>query len=228
MAVPSGQIAGLIGPNGSGKTTLFNCICGYYRPSAGRVTLETRDITGTQPHHAAMLGIGRTFQTPNLFTEMSLRENLVLAGESIALGGSMLRGLLPTPSTTGVSARVDALLDRLGVREYGTARTGDLPVGLAKLGDLGRALATQPKLLLLDEPAVGLNDTERERLIKLINQLHQTDHLTILIVDHNISFVTSLCERITVLAAGSVISAGTPTHIRADPAVIQAYLGDEQ
>jgi ABC-type branched-subunit amino acid transport system ATPase component len=225
LTVKSGQIAGLIGPNGSGKTTLFNCVCGYYQPSQGHVLLEGRDITRIRPHRAAVLGIGRTFQSPNLFREMSLRENLILARESIALSGSSLRGLLPVASSLRADSRTEELLDRLGLHNHAEARPGELPVGLAKLGDLGRALATGPKLLLLDEPAVGLNDAERERLIYLLRELRD---ITMLIVDHNISFVTSLCETITVLAAGSVISVGSPAHIRADPLVIQAYLGDEQ
>jgi branched-chain amino acid transport system permease protein len=225
LTVGSGQIAGLIGPNGSGKTTLFNCVSGYYRPAAGRIMLAEHDITRISPHRAAILGIGRTFQSPNLFIDMSLRDNLSLARASVRLRGNSLKALLRRGNDADLMRETDRLLEQLGLGEHAGAFPSELPVGLGKLGDLGRALATNPKLLLLDEPAVGLNDAERERLITLLRGLRG---LTILIVDHNMSFVTSLCETMTVLAAGRVICSGSPAHVRADPAVIEAYLGDEQ
>jgi branched-chain amino acid transport system permease protein len=227
LTIPHRQIAGLIGPNGSGKTTLFNCVSGYYRSSGGRILFDGRDITHSRPHTVARMGAGRTFQTPNLFAEMTVRENLMLAVENKARNGSTLRGLLPAHDRADAARFVGELLNRLGLDSYADVMPVELPVGIAKLGDLGRALATRPKLLLLDEPAVGLNDNERQKLIGLLADLNTADGLTMLIVDHNMNFVTSLCTNITVLASGCVIGRGPPAVIRSDPAVIQAYLGEE-
>lgn len=226
LAIERGRVAGLIGPNGSGKTTLFNCICGYYRPNSGRILLEGHDITRLAPHHVARQGIGRTFQTPHLFPDLSLYENFALAAQTMEVGGSLARGLLAVGGRSR-DAFAQGLLARLGLEAYGDVGPAEMPVGLAKLGDLGRALAARPKLLLLDEPAVGLNDVERLRLAGLLQELSAHDGLTILIVDHNVGFITSLCETITVLASGRLLSSGTPEEVRSDPEVIQAYLGDE-
>ena len=226
LTIEPGRIAGVIGPNGSGKTTLFNCICGYYRPSGGRILLEGRDITRLAPHHVARYGIGRTFQSAHLFADLSLYENLALAAQTMQVGGSLARGLLATAEKPSDSLAQD-LLARLGLEAYAEMSPSEIPVGLAKLGDLGRALATRPKLLLLDEPAVGLNDSERRRLSAVLQELSQNERLTILIVDHNVGFITALCETITVLASGRVLSSGTPEEVRRDPDVIQAYLGDD-
>lgn len=225
LQIPRRQIGGLIGPNGSGKTTLFNCVSGYYRPSGGRIMFDGRETTNASPHVVARMGIGRTFQTPNLFGEMTLRENMLLAVENMACG-STLRGLSLASKGMEAKDRVNALLAKLGLSAYADTMPAELPVGIAKLGDLGRALSTGPKLLLLDEPAVGLNDGERQKLIALLLELNKTDGLSMLVVDHNMSFVTALCEQITVLASGAVIKHGSPAEVRADPAVIQVYLGE--
>lgn len=226
LAIEPGRIAGLIGPNGSGKTTLFNCICGYYRTDGGRIMLEDRDITRLAAHDVARHGIGRTFQSPHLFADLSLHENLALAAQTMQVGGSPARSLFATGDMAGDSFAHD-LLVRLGLEAYADVSPAGIPVGLAKLGDLGRALATRPKLLLLDEPAVGLNDGERRRLSAILQDLSRNERLTILIVDHNVGFITALCETITVLASGRVLSSGTPDEVRRDPDVIQAYLGDD-
>lgn len=226
LEVKAGEVAGLIGPNGSGKTTLFNCICGYYVPSGGKVTLEGRDITRLPPHKVARLRVGRTFQTPNLFSELSVIENVHLGAESMARGGAVVRGLLP--SRGGASTeRTLGLLREVGIERYAGANPRELPVGIAKLADLARGLAIGPRILLLDEPAAGLNDAERTRLATLLRRLNERDGMTMLVVDHNMGFVMSLCSRLTVLASGQVISAGTPVEVRSDPGVIQAYLGEE-
>ena len=226
LELAPGRIAGLIGPNGSGKTTLFNCVCGYYRPNSGRVTIAGTDMTGKPTHRIARAGVGRTFQTANLFGEISLRENLRLASDSIAFKGSMLRGLTVMQAHE-TEEFVEDLLRRLGLAAYADAMPGELPVGIAKLGDLGRAIATRPSLLLLDEPAVGLNDGERHRLTELLVELGRQLDLAMLVVDHSFSFVSALSERITVLAAGRVIASGSPEDIRRDAAVIEAYLGQD-
>ncbi len=221
LAIESGSVAGLIGPNGSGKTTLFNCICGYYRPQSGRVLLEGNEITHLPPHEVARRGIGRTFQMPNLFRDLSLSANFALAAENMAIGGSVTGGLLTSRRKHGAEV-AKAMLATLELEHYADFSPAEIPVGLAKLGDLGRALSTRPRLLLLDEPAVGLNDAERARLARLLRKLVQDHCLTLLIVDHNIGFVSSLCEQITVLASGRVLSCCTPDQVRADPAVIEA------
>jgi branched-chain amino acid transport system permease protein len=226
LTVDAGEVAGLIGPNGSGKTTLFNCICGYYAPSDGRVTLEGREITRLPPHKVARLRVGRTFQTPNLFSELSVFENVHLAAESMAIGGAVVRGLLPRRNGSSKAGTL-RLLNDVGINKYADAKPLELPVGIAKLADLARALAVSPKILLLDEPAAGLNDAERSRLAELLRHLNARDRVTMLVVDHNMGFVMSLCSRLTVLASARVISTGSPAAVRADPAVIQAYLGDE-
>lgn len=226
LQVETGEIAGLIGPNGSGKTTLFNCVCGYYMPSRGRVRLHTREITRLVPHRTARLGIGRTFQSPNLFADLTVLENVCLAAESMAIGGSVLRGLRPRRSAASRDLAL-GLLEEVGIAAYSDAHPLEIPVGIAKLADLARALALKPGLLLLDEPAAGLNDAERQRLAALLNKLNARDGLTMLVVDHNMGFVMSLCRHLTVLASGKVISTGDPEAVRMDPAVIQAYLGGD-
>ena len=173
----------------------------------------------------ARRGIGRTFQTPNLFYELSLLGNLILSAETGWLGGALGRGLFKKPPSC-VDSAARQILVRLGLEEYANAAPDEMPVGLAKLGEIARTLARRPRLLLLDEPAVGLNDAERLRLGELLRKL-AGEGLAILIVDHNVSFITALCERITVLASGRVISSGSPTEIRTDPKVVQAYLGDD-
>ena len=226
LEVKAGEVAGLIGPNGSGKTTLFNCICGYYAPSGGKVMLDGREITRLPPYKVARFRVGRTFQTPTLFSELSVMENVHLGAESMAGGGAVVRGLVP--SRGGASAeRTLGLLKEVGIEKYADMNPRELPVGIAKLADLARALALAPQILLLDEPAAGLNDAERTRLAVLLRRLNGRDRMTMLVVDHNMGFVMSLCSQLTVLASGQVISAGTPAAVQSDPGVIQAYLGEE-
>ena len=226
LEVKAGEVAGLIGPNGSGKTTLFNCICGYYAPLSGRVTLSGRDITRLPPHKVARLRVARTFQSPNLFSELSVIENVHLGAESMARGGAVVRGLAPSRGATSIE-RALGLLKEVGIEKYADASPRELPVGIAKLADLARGLAIGPQILLLDEPAAGLNDAERTRLAGLLRRLNERDRMTMLVVDHNMGFVMSLCSRLTVLASGQVISTGTPAQVQKDPGVVQAYLGEE-
>jgi branched-chain amino acid transport system ATP-binding protein len=205
----------LIGPNGAGKTTLFNVITGLQFPAMGRVVLEGRDVTRRRPHHRARLGIGRTFQRLEAFGSLAARENLLVALE--------MRQRWATekydPRTVA-----DALLDRVGIMHVADQPVDMLPTGTARLVELARALATDPKVLLLDEPSSGLDESETDALGQLLLGLAQ-EGLAILLVEHDMPLVMRTCAHIDVLDFGRIIARGTPTTIQADPAVQQAYLG---
>lgn len=205
-----GQVTGLIGPNGAGKTTLFNVISGMQEPTAGNVLVSGVDITGEAPHKRAKRGLARTFQRLELFWSLSVRDNVRVAAELAAV-----------PDVDGT---VDALLDKVGVSDLADSVAGDLPTGSARLVEIARALATMPRLLLLDEPASGLDDSETERLGTLLREL-ASDGLGVLLVEHDMNLVMQVCDRIHVLDLGNIISVGTPTEIQHDEAVLRAYLG---
>ena len=205
-----GQVTGLIGPNGAGKTTLFNVISGMQEPTAGNVLVSGVDITGEAPHKRAKRGLARTFQRLELFWSLSVRDNVRVAAELAAV-----------PDVNGT---VDALLDKVGVSDLADAVAGDLPTGSARLVEIARALATMPRLLLLDEPASGLDDSETERLGALLREL-ASDGLGVLLVEHDMDLVMHVCDRIHVLDLGNIISVGTPAEIQHDEAVLRAYLG---
>jgi len=204
------SIIGLIGPNGAGKTTLFNCISGEVRPSSGEIVfpgLPARHL----PHHAARSGIGRTFQTPNLFQSMSVRENVVMGAIS---------GRLPLPEE-----QIDELLVHCGLSRVADSGVAALPLGTQRLIELARAVALQPRLLLLDEIAAGLSTSEKQALTDTIRRLAKDGHLNFLIVEHDMDFILPLAEHIIVLDAGRLLAQGSPREISNDPAVINAYLG---
>lgn len=205
-----GQVTGLIGPNGAGKTTLFNVISGMQEPTAGNVLVSGVDITGEAPHKRAKRGLARTFQRLELFWSLSVRDNVRVAAELAAV-----------PDVNGT---VDALLDKVGVSDLADSVAGDLPTGSARLVEIARALATMPRLLLLDEPASGLDDSETERLGTLLREL-ASDGLGVLLVEHDMDLVMHVCDRIHVLDLGNIISVGTPAEIQHDEAVLRAYLG---
>lgn len=205
-----GQVTGLIGPNGAGKTTLFNVISGMQEPTAGNVLVSGVDITGEAPHKRAKRGLARTFQRLELFWSLSVRDNVRVAAELAAV-----------PDVDGT---VDALLDKVGVSNLADSVAGDLPTGSARLVEIARALATMPRLLLLDEPASGLDDSETERLGTLLREL-ASDGLGVLLVEHDMDLVMHVCDRIHVLDLGNIISVGTPAEIQHDEAVLRAYLG---
>jgi len=205
-----GQVTGLIGPNGAGKTTLFNVISGMQEPTAGNVLVSGVDITGEAPHKRAKRGLARTFQRLELFWSLSVRDNVRVAAELAAV-----------PDVDGT---VDTLLDKVGVSDLADSVAGDLPTGSARLVEIARALATMPRLLLLDEPASGLDDSETERLGKLLREL-ASDGLGVLLVEHDMDLVMHVCDRIHVLDLGNIISVGTPAEIQHDEAVLRAYLG---
>jgi branched-chain amino acid transport system ATP-binding protein len=216
LDVDAGAITGLIGPNGAGKTTLFNVITGLQETVAGRVLLDGRDITTAKAHTRARAGIARTFQRLEVFGSLTARENVLTAAE-IRRSWARTRGRDPEEET-------DALLDRVGIRSVAHERVDAMPTGLARLVELARALATQPKVLLLDEPASGLDDVESDGFADLLLDL-AADGMAILLVEHDVQLVMKVCARINVLDFGAILAAGSPEEIQQHQGVLEAYLG---
>ena len=212
MTAPEGRVTGLIGPDRAGKSTLFDVICGLRRPSAGRVFLDGRDVTRLGPARRARHGLARTFQRLELFGRLSVRDNLLLAAE---LG----------PERRQAARAVTDILARLGLAELAGRPADTLPTGVARLVEVGRALALRPKFLLLDEPAAGQDIEETERFAALLRSL-AADGTAVVLVEHDMSLVMGVCDEVHVLDLGKVISVGPPAEIRRDAAVLAAYLGD--
>lgn len=227
LSVPAGRICGLIGPNGAGKTTTFNAICGVITPTSGTIRLHGRDVSRLGTHHRARLGVGRTFQRLEVFSSLSVRDN-VLVGLEIRRSWSRRRGPSPQYLADGrelpPAAEVELILDRLGLGEVAELPVGSLPTGQARLVELGRALAARPSVLLLDEPASGLDEAETEAFGGLLTALARAG-LAILLVEHDISLVMRVCEDLSVLDFGQIIAQGPPEVVRANQAVHDAYLG---
>ena len=230
LTVAAGEIFAMIGPNGAGKTTVFNVVTGLYRPLAGRVRFDGHDLLACAPHAVARLGVARTFQNTEVFRGLSALDN-VLIGAHPRLRGSVMAAALGLPGVrreeSRARAQAHALLARVGLGDAAGSDAAGLPLGLQKRLELARALALEPRLLLLDEPAGGLNPTETQELMQLIRSLRDDDRLTILLVEHNMELVMGVSDRVAVLQHGRKLAEGTPVEVSHDPAVVEAYLGGD-
>jgi len=221
--VVAGEIFGVIGPNGSGKTTMFNAVLGQIRPDAGTIALDGRDITGLSPVALNRRGVGRTFQTLQVFGKMSVRDNLLVAAQEHR--GTLLSRMF-APADSGLGARADALLDQFRLRDVAARPAGSLSYGQQKLVDIAMAFMSEPALVLLDEPCAGVNPSLVGSIGRLLQALNRERGGSFVVIEHNMDFVMGLCHRVMVMVEGRVLAIGTPESIRADKQVLDAYLGN--
>jgi len=220
LSVDSGTVTGLIGPNGAGKTTLFNVITGLLDPKGGRVILDGRDVTKAGPAVRARRGLSRTYQQLELFTSLSVRDNVRVAGEIRNAWGRRFK--------INVKSETDRVMGLLGLEDVADREVGELPTARARIIEVARALMTKPRVLLLDEPASGQTESETADFGRLLSQLVKEDELAICLVEHDVSLVMGVCATIHVLDYGQIIATGPPEQIRLEPAVIDAYLGSTE
>jgi branched-chain amino acid transport system ATP-binding protein len=220
--VMPGEIFGVIGPNGSGKTTMFNSVLGQIEPDAGAIELKDKDITKLSPQQLNQQGVGRTFQTLQVFGKMTVRDNLIVAAQEHV--GSMF-GRMFAPGDSGLGAKADALIDQFRIRHVADKKAGELSYGQQKLVDIAMAFMSEPDLVLLDEPCAGVNPSLVGGISTLLKELNKTRKGSFVVIEHNMDFVMDLCHRILVMVEGKVMAVGTPAEIRGNKQVLDAYLG---
>jgi len=225
IELAAGETVALIGPNGAGKTTFYNMVSGRMTPTEGRVILKGEDIAGRPPHTIARLGVSRSFQITNVFTELTVRENVQVA--LVSHRGKSLRMFAPVALDAALRDEADAILERLGLADAAAQRAGTLSYGDKRLLELAIVLATEPELVLLDEPTAGLTPEETRHVIRLLDGLRGDRPYTFFITEHDMAVVFELAHRVLVMHRGRLLAAGTPREVRDDPEVRAAYLGDE-
>jgi branched-chain amino acid transport system ATP-binding protein len=221
--VRPGEIFGVIGPNGSGKTTLFNSMLGQITPDEGKIELNGQDVTTLGPLELNRLGVGRTFQSLQVFGKMTVRDNLIVAAQEHQ--GSLFSRMF-APGDSGLGGKADALIEQFHISHVADKKAGELSYGQQKLVDIAMAFMSEPDLVLLDEPCAGVNPALVDGISKLLKELNQTRKGSFVVIEHNMDFVMALCHRIMVMVEGEVLAIGTPAEIRANKQVLDAYLGN--
>ncbi len=230
LTIPGARVFAIVGPNGAGKTSLLNVVSGLYRPSRGRILFDGREITRMQPHQIARLGIARTFQNIARFKHLTVLDSLLLGRHIHMRTNALTAGLFFGPARREeIRERdvVEDIIDFLEIAQIRRQPIGTLAYGLQKRVELGRALAMQPKVLLLDEPMAGMNIEEKEDMARFILDINEERHVTVVLIEHDMGVVMDISDQLAVLDFGKVIAEGVPTEIKANPAVIKAYLGEE-
>lgn len=230
LSIEPGQVRGLIGPNGAGKTTIFNLLTGIYKPTEGVISFNGKNVIGKRPHEIAEMGIGRTFQNMRLWRHMTVLEHVKLARYSkidYGLAGAFFGTPRRHQQEKEFEEKAYALLDLMGVKRFADQVITGLPYGVQRRVEIARAMAIEPKLLLLDEPTAGMNPEELAQMVEIIRKIRAEFNLAIFLIEHRMKFVMDLCESIQTLDFGQVIAEGVPDEIRNNPKVIDAYLGRE-